>query len=175
LLAAEYADIKGSAAVDLFLLVGFLVGLWVVPRVGRIRMQVIGFGGMVVGMLTLLIATQLDGGAGRHVGLVLTGFVIFNLLMNAGPNSTTFTLSPELFPTQLRASASGFAAGTAKLGATLGVFVLPIFKSSFGIPAVLGSMAVVSFLGLLVTAVVARDVGENISLEEHQRSQPSAS
>ena len=38
--------------------------------------------------------------------------------MNAGPNATTFTLAPILFPTQLRATASGFAAGVAKIGAT---------------------------------------------------------
>jgi hypothetical protein len=33
--------------------------------------------------------------------------------MNAGPNATTFALAPELFPTGIRASASGFAAATA--------------------------------------------------------------
>jgi putative MFS transporter len=71
--------------------------------------------------------------------------------MNAGPNSTTFTLAPILFPTQLRATASGFAAGVAKIGATLGVFVLPISKGTFGVPAVLGMMAAVSILGLVVT------------------------
>jgi hypothetical protein len=53
---------------------------------------------------------------------------LFNLLMNAGPNATTFTLAPIFFPTQLRATASGFAAGVAKIGATFGVFVLPILK-----------------------------------------------
>src|SRR5262249_42461258 len=50
-LAAEFADAKGSAAIDLFLLFGFLVGLWAVPRFGRIHMQVIGFVGMTLGML----------------------------------------------------------------------------------------------------------------------------
>lgn len=97
---------------------------------GRIRMQAIGFAGMAFGML---------------------------LLMIAGPNSTTFTLAPILFPTQLRATASGFAAGVAKIGATLGVFVLPILKSTFGVPVVLGMMAAVSALGLIVTLVFGRE------------------
>jgi len=167
--ATDYADIKGSGLVDSFLLVGFLVGLWLVPHLGRIRMQVVGFAGMAIGMLILLTATQLAGGAARHVPLVLSGFILFNLLMNAGPNATTFTLPPELFPTPLRASASGFAAGTAKLGATLGVFVLPIFRSNFGVPAVLGLMAGVSVLGLLVTAVAGRHIEEAVPLEAHQR------
>jgi MFS transporter, putative metabolite transport protein len=151
----DFADARGSAAIDLFLLFGFLVGIWAVPRFGRIRMQAIGFAGMAFGMLLLMIAVFLSNSS-LHISLVFAGFILFNLLMNAGPNSTTFTLAPSLFPTQLRATASGFAAGVAKIGATLGVFVLPILKGKCGVPVVLGMMAVVSILGLLVTLVFAR-------------------
>lgn len=147
---------EGSAAIDLFLLFGFLVGLWAVPRFGRIRMQAIGFAGMGVGMLLLIIAVQLPNSS-LHLPLVFVGFILFNLLMNAGPNSTTFTLPPILFPTQLRATAGGFAAAVAKIGATLGVFVLPILKGKFGVPAVLGMMAIVSALGLVVTLLFGRE------------------
>ena len=153
LIAQDFTAARGSAAIDLFLLFGFLLGIWAVPRFGRIRMQAIGFASMAFGMLLLMIAVHLSnspGGAGR-VPLVFAGFIIFNLLMNAGPNSTTFTLAPILFPTQLRATASGFAAGVAKIGATFGVFVLPVLKGKFGVPAVLGMMAAVSVLGLIVT------------------------
>jgi len=79
-----------------------------------------------------------------------------NLLMNAGPNSTTFTLAPILFPTQWRGTAGGFAAGVAKLGATLGVFLLPILKEKYGVPSVLGIISVVSLLGLVVTLILRR-------------------
>jgi len=155
----DMAAARGSSAIDLFLFFGFLLGIWAVPRFGRIRMQAIGFASMAFGMLLLMMAVYLSNspaGAG-HVPLVFAGFVLFNLLMNAGPNSTTFTLAPILFPTQLRATASGFAAGVAKIGATLGVFVLPILKGKFGVPAVLGMMAVVSVLGLSVTLLLGRE------------------
>jgi nitrate/nitrite transporter NarK len=92
---------------------------------------------------------------------VFEGFGLFNLLMNAGPNSATFTLAPLLFPTQLRAIASGFAAGAAKIGATLGVFVLPILKGKFGVPAVLAMMVVVSLLGLAVTLIFGHEDTED--------------
>jgi putative MFS transporter len=147
---------KGSSAIDLFLLFGFIVGIWAVPKFGRIRMQVIGFAGMTCGMILLMIAVYLSNSS-LHIPLVFTGFIVFNLLMNAGPNSTTFTLAPILFPTQLRGTASGFAAGAAKIGATLGVFVLPILKNKFGVPAVLGMMAAVSLLGLTVTLIFGRE------------------
>jgi MFS family permease len=158
--AHDFVDARGSAAIDLFLLVGFLVGIWAVPRFGRIRMQVIGFASMAFGMLLLIRAVHLVNSS-LHIPLVFTGFILFNLLMNAGPNSTTFTLAPILFPTELRATASGFAAGFAKIGATLGVFVLPILKGTFGVPAVLGMMAGVSILGLVVTLAFGHEDKED--------------
>ncbi len=155
-IAHDFADASGSATIDLFLLFGFLLGIWAVPRFGRIRMQAIGFTGMAFGMILLVGAVYLSNSS-LHIPLVFTGFILFNLLMNAGPNSTTFSLAPILFPTQLRATASGFAASVAKIGATFGVFVLPIVKDKFGVPAVLGMMAAVSLLGLIVTLVFGRE------------------
>ena len=158
----EVAAAEGSGAIDLFLLFGFLVGIWAVPKFGRIRMQAIGFAGMTFGMILLVIAVHLSNSS-LHIPLVFAGFILFNLLMNAGPNSTTFTLAPILFPTQLRATASGFAASVAKIGATLGVFVLPILKGHFGVPAVLGMMAAVSVLGLVVTLMFAHEDPEEVN------------
>jgi predicted MFS family arabinose efflux permease len=156
LAARDFALAKGSAIIDLFLLIGFLLGVWMVPRFGRIRMQSIGFSGMAAGMLVLLTAVGLTNSS-LHIPLVFTGFILFNLLMNAGPNSTTFTLAPILFPTELRGTASGFAAGVAKLGATLGVFLLPILKQKFGVQSVLGIVSAISLLGLIVTLVLRRE------------------
>ena len=47
---------------------------------------------MTVGMLILLFATLQQGGPAQHASLVLVGFIPFNLLMNLGPNATTFTM-----------------------------------------------------------------------------------
>jgi len=156
LVAHDLALAEGSGIIDLFLLFGFLLGIWSVPRFGRIRMQCIGFAGMAVGMLMLMAAVGLTN-SGLHIPLVFTGFIVFNLLMNAGPNSTTFTLAPILFPTQLRGTAGGFAAGVAKLGATFGVFLLPILKERFGVSNVLGIVSAVSLLGLIVTLSLRRE------------------
>ncbi len=141
----------GSGFIDLFLLLGFLLGLWAVPRFGRIPMQMMGFLGMSIGMGILYLATVLTGGAGAHIPLVFLGFILFNLSMNAGPNSTTYILPAELFPTQLRATGAGFAAATAKAGATLGVFALPAIKAEAGVGTVLLMMAGISLAGLAST------------------------
>jgi putative MFS transporter len=167
--AADFAAAQGSAAIDLFLLVGFLIGIFAVPRFGRLHMQVVGFAGMTLGMLILLAAVLSGGGASAHIALVFAGFILFNLAMNAGPNATTFTLAPELFPTSVRASASGFAAAAAKTGATLGIFLLPQVKEFRGVAGVLLLMAIVSALGAAITLIlgkIVRDIPEGRGLEE---------
>jgi MFS family permease len=155
-ISSDFANTRGTGAIDVFLFFGFLLGIWAVPRFGRIRMQAVGFAGMTLGMLILMSAVHLSS-SGLHIPLVFAGFILFNLLMNAGPNATTFTLAPSVFPTQLRGTASGFAEGSAKIGATLGVFVLPILKGKFCVPAVLGMVAAVTVLGLVVTVVLGRE------------------
>jgi len=158
---------RGTGLIDVFLLLGFVIGLWAVAKFGRIRMQLIGFGGMAFGMAALWLSTVLAGGDAAHAGLVFFGFVVFNLFMNMGPNSTTYILPTELYPTQLRATGAGFAASVAKVGATLGVFTLPLIKSSLGVPTVLAMMAGVSLLGLLSTWAFSM-YGHGLTLEQHQ-------
>lgn len=164
LLATVRQLARGSGLIDVFLLLGFVIGLWAVARFGRIRMQLVGFAGMAVGMALLWASTQSTAG---HLLLVLAGFMVFNLTMNMGPNSTTYILPTELFPTQLRATGAGFAAACAKVGATLGVFGLPLIKAAWGVPAVLLLMVAVSLLGLLTTWAFGLN-GHGLTLEQHQ-------
>jgi putative MFS transporter len=164
--AADFADAQGSAVVDLFLLAGFLASLCAVPAFGRIPMQIGGFLGMAIGMSLLLFAAVANDGAHGHMGFIIAGFVLFNFSMNAGPNATTFTLAPALFPTAIRASASGFAAGAAKVGATFGTFVVPQLQAAWGLDGVVALMTLVSLAGLVVTAVLAHVVNEEGELVE---------
>ncbi|MBN9027332.1 MAG: MFS transporter [Rhizobiales bacterium] len=86
--------------------------------------------------------------------------------MNAGPHSTTFALPAELFPTQLRGAGSGLASASAKVGAALGAFFLPVIKAEFGLSAVLILVAVVSLGGALITALLVEELGGAASLED---------
>lgn len=148
----DIAATKGSAYLDIFLIVGFALNIWLVEKLGRIKLQIIGFTGMFVGLILLAIAgTSAEGVQAASLYLVIPGFVLFNLLMNMGPNATTFILPAELFPTKLRASAHGLATSTAKFGATLGIFILPLVKDQIGLSAALITLASFVLVGLVVT------------------------
>ena len=160
------ANALDSGKVDIFLLLGSLLSLWMVPWLGRIHMQMIGFGGMTLGMGLLYVATGLAGGTAAHPQIILSGFMVFNLFMTAGPNATTFILPTEMYPTQVRAFSAGFAAAVAKIGATISVFLLPVIQSALGVTVILLLMGTVSLLGLVLTYHF-RVQGRGLTLEEH--------
>ena len=160
------ANALDSGKVDIFLLLGSLLSLWMVPWLGRIHMQMIGFGGMTLGMGLLYVATELAGGTAAHPQIILSGFMVFNLFMTAGPNATTFILPTEMYPTQVRAFSAGFAAAVAKIGATISVFLLPVIQSALGVTVILLLMGTVSLLGLVLTYHF-RVQGRGLTLEEH--------
>jgi MFS family permease len=146
---------EGSAFVDLFLIAGFLGAVLLVDRVGRIPLQIIGFLGMAVGLFLLAIAdspsSQLNPPQNPNPMLVFAGFILFNLLMNLGPNATTFLLSGEVFPTVIRATGAGFAAAFAKAGAIIGTFGLPILEQQWGVFFLLIALSLVCVLAALMT------------------------
>jgi len=149
----DLASTRVAAYLDIFLILGFLLNIFLVEKWGRIRLQITGFAGMALGLLILAMASATKSGGIASLYLVIPGFVLFNMLMNMGPNATTFILPAELFPTSMRASVHGIATSAAKLGAAVGIFLLPILQSSAGIPVTLTVVAAVAVLGLLITAV----------------------
>ncbi len=144
LLMQEMSSAKGAAIVNVFLVVGFTLAVLLINRVGRIPLQMLGFMGMAAGLWILSVS-------GTSLALLFIGFILFNLMMNMGPNSTTFLLSGEVFPPAIRASGAGLAGGIAKSGAVLGALALPILQESIGLVSVLQLLALLCVLAAAVT------------------------
>jgi len=147
-IADDILATEGTAFLDIFLIIGFILNIILIERIGRMKLQIIGFTGMAVGLGILIIGSLYNS---TMIGLLFVGFAIYNLLMNMGPNATTFVLPAELYPTEMRATAHGFAAGIAKLGAALGIILVPILKEGWGIPVTLGVMLGLVILALIIT------------------------
>jgi MFS family permease len=166
----EIGSATGAAVVDIFLIIGFILAVILVERVGRIPLQITGFIGMAVGLCILAVAGDPAQTQDPNLLLVLSGFLIFNLLMNMGPNSTTFLLSGEVFPTSIRASGAGLAAAVAKAGAVLGTFTFPWLQQNIGVPKLLILLALCCLLAALFTYIFRIET-KGISLETVNTSQ----
>jgi MFS family permease len=147
-LAREITSAEAAAVLDLFPLLGLAIALLLIDRIGRVPLQIGGFLGMAVGFGVLAMAVS-----GTHTNLVFvfTGFMLFNILTNAGPGTTTYVLPSEIFPTALRGTAHGLASAGGKLGAVVGILLLPVLRAAIGLGPTLLLEGFVSLLAAVVT------------------------
>ena len=145
--------VSGSLFIYAFLIVGCLASIAFIRRIGTIRLQNMGFLGMAIGLVILGVGAW-EGN--QQTALILAGFAFFNLMVNFGPNPTTYLLPTERFPPYIRASGHGFAASAGKIGAAVGIFFLPQFLQNVGIAASMFALAGCALLGLVTTAILGR-------------------
>jgi MFS family permease len=155
---------KGAAFLDVFWILGILVAMWLVEKWGRVRLQTIGFFGMAMGLFILAGATSIDNEAIK-VATVFVGFVVFYFMSNMGPNPMTFLLPAEVFPTYIRATGHGFASASGKVGAAVGIFLLPILKETIGLFSTSIFLGLTALVGFGLTAILGYET-KGRSLEE---------
>lgn len=148
-IARDIEAAKGAVLVDIFLVVGILAAVVLTDRVGRIRLQVLGFIGCAIGLALAMM--QAHTAEPARTLLLFGGFMIFNFMTNVGPNAQTYLLAGEVFPTNIRGKGAGFAAAFAKLGAVIAAFVFPAVLYDTGTDFLLSGLVLTSLLGALVT------------------------
>ena len=152
-----------------FALPGYILAFTKMDKIGHRRLQLIGFGVMAASFLAL--------GAVPVLTTVVAPFLlIFGLsyfFIEFGPNTTTFVLPSELFPVSMRTTGHGIAAGVGKLGAFVGVFLVPQLQKGIGLRGMLlvaGTSAVVGYLLTTVLPEPSRRNLEDVSGEDDQLS-----
>ena len=140
---------RGTAVIDLLLIVGIVFAVLFSDKVGRIKLQVIGFIGCAAGLLIAALSSAFDGTI--QLVLIFAGFMLFSFMTNMGPNAQTYLIAGEVFPTHLRGKGSGFAASFAKIGAVATAFLFPVLLIDLGQSVVLGFLIVTSLIGAAVT------------------------
>ena len=103
---------KGAAFIDLMLLIGIIIAILAVDRIGRMRLQVFGFAGCALGLL--LASFSINGDGSTNMFFLFAGFMLFSLMTNLGPNAMTYLIAGEVFPTRIRGKGAGFSASFAK-------------------------------------------------------------
>jgi PHS family inorganic phosphate transporter-like MFS transporter len=103
----------------IIVLAGAVPGYWVtvftVDTIGRKPIQLAGFS-----ILTILFVVM--GFAYFHISSngLLAIFVLAQFFFNFGPNSTTFIVPGECFPTRYRSTSHGISAAMGKIGSIIG-------------------------------------------------------
>lgn len=136
--------------INLSVILGFILGLTVIRRYNILRTQSVGFFICAGALLITLLGYVFHA----SVGITLTGFLIFELALNAGPHLTTFELPSRIYSLQERASGEGIASALGKLGAIIATFIIPSLLSAGGGTLVLIVAIAILLLGGIVTLLV---------------------
>lgn len=140
--------------INVFVILGFLLGLTVVRRISLLHAQAWGFFICAAGLLVTLL------GYVNQASLVITlgGFLLFELALNAGPHLSTFELPSRIYSLSERARGEGIASALGKLGAIIATFLIPPLLSIGGGKLVLIVAISVLVLGGVITLAVGPKV-----------------
>ncbi len=149
------ASLEAKLLWSLALFVVFAVpGYWLavarMDRIGHKRLQWVGFVVMAAAFALLAAVPYLTSVIGPFIAL----FGVSYFFTEFGPNMTTFVLPSELFPAELRTTGHGLAAGIGKLGAFVGVLVIPHLENVIGLRGMLAVAALSALLGIGATALL---------------------
>jgi len=170
LIQSDILATRGAAFIDILLIVGIVFAVLLVDRVGRIRLQLLGFIGCAVGLLLAALSLHVSGTPSAV--LLFAGFMMFSFMTNIGPNAMTYLIAGEVFPISIRGRGAGFAASFAKVGAVLTAFLFPILLKDIGTDLLLLILVGTSLAGAFVTQRYAIET-KGINLEElDEKTQP---
>jgi MFS family permease len=163
---APHASILTSTAWNvlifgIFAVAGYVTAFMTCDKLGRKFIQILGFAMMAVtfGLIGLIPALT------TTVVPFIIVFGISYFFTEFGPNVTTFILSAELYPVNLRTTGHGISAGLGKFGAFLGVFLFPVIGATLGFRGSLLLSSGLAVLGVIVTAIFVKEPAGK-SLEE---------
>lgn len=134
--------------VGTFFMLGTFPAMYLCERIGRRPLIIACFGGMTVA----LAIVGFFPGAG--IGLIM-GCLIAYALLAGGPGNLEWLYPNELFPTEVRATAMGFAMSLSRIGTVVSLYILPSFMETHGFGATMLAGAVISVLGTVVSLVWA--------------------
>ncbi|MFE5177715.1 MFS transporter [Streptomyces sp. NPDC056634] len=156
----------GAVAVQLFFVLGSLSGMLMVNR-GRRALLLWSFGASVLPLAGLAAVADPPG------WLVVLLFAVFGV--TAFASQCLQALYPsELFPTEVRATANGFAAGVSRIGAAIGTFGAPVLLGHSTRLAMLVGAGIAA-AGWLATLLLAPET-RGLSLDEAAASdEPNSS
>jgi len=167
-----YSQVNGVAIGNIIISLAFAIpGYWVafalLDIVGRKKLQWIGFTVMAVIYFVFAIAFV---GLKTDIVLFVGLYGISYFFGNLGPNSTTFILPTELFPTAIRTTAHGISASSGKLGAGTFTLLEPAVAAFFGITAVFSLLCGFALIAIILTLTLIKETkGKSLEILSEQK------
>lgn len=147
-----------AAILSVFFLVGVFPAILLIDRIGRRPVLIVPYA--VNGLMMVLLAVL----PADAIVLKALCFIVFAML-SAGSSVLQWVYPSELFPTEVRATALGFATSVSRIGAAVGTFLFPIGLARLGVSKVMLAVAGICLLGWVISLIMAPET-RGMSLDE---------
>lgn len=152
---------------------GYALAVSKMDKIGHKKLQLIGF-------IFMGLAFGIIGIVPNMTSMIVPFLIVFGasyFFAEFGPNTTTFVMASEVYPTSVRTTGHGISAGVAKIGAFIGVFVFPILTATFGLRGTLFITFLFSIVGVLLTLLLPEPAqrsletvsGEDLDMQDTAR------
>ena len=162
----------GSAVFSVMAVVGSVLCIAFIDKIGRKKITLIGFVGMTISLFVLaILALRIPKDAFSMASVsaaIIAMFILFEVTQTMGPGSTDLIYPQELYPTSIRATGQGWGTSFSRVGAILGLTVFPTLMDVFGLGYGLLFFFVFALLGIIVTLLLGVETTGK-SLEELTR------
>ena len=140
--------LAGGVGLSAVALAGVVVTFLLIEKVGRRALTV------PPQWLCAIVLAIIGLWAGAPAAIVLILFLVFSFF-NAGYNTLTNVYPGEVLPTEIRGIGTGFAAAVSRVGAGIGIFLLPMSMESLGTGPTMLIAAVVALVGAALSQWLA--------------------
>lgn len=147
-LESGHSSVLGYGMINVFFLVGNIIALLVIDRMGRRPVLIWGFLISALGLAYLGVFPE------SSVAMVGVAFAVY-AIFNGGPSVLEWIYPNELFPTEIRATAVGICTGISRIGAAIGTWATPFALEKFGIGPTMLIAAVIALIGAIAGMLMA--------------------
>ncbi|KAG9313902.1 major facilitator superfamily domain-containing protein [Chiua virens] len=188
---SDFGKIRGRSPDDVYnslfricsgslvlIVAGYLPGFWAsfffIDSWGRKPIQLMGFSVLTIVFLIMAFAyVPLNATSPGRTAFIFL-YCLANFFQNFGPNTTTFIVPGEAFPTRYRATAHGISAACGKIGAVVALLALgqPLLQNVKDMQIILEALSFIMLTGALSTLLIPETKDKSLETlsNEYQES-----
>jgi PHS family inorganic phosphate transporter-like MFS transporter len=140
---------------------GYFTAVALMDKLGRKVIQAQGF--IMMAIIYVVVSSVMIVTNNKVTGFLISSsealalYAMSFFFIDFGPNTTTFVIPAEVYPTSYRTTGHGISAAAGKTGAAISTYLFPTLLATIGLKELLVVLALLSILGAALTIVFIKE------------------
>jgi len=140
---------------------GYFTAVALMDKLGRKVIQTQGF--IMMALIYVVVSSVMIVTNNKVTGFLISSsealaiYAMSFFFIDFGPNTTTFVIPAEVYPTSYRTTGHGISAAAGKTGAAISTYLFPTLLATIGLKELLVMLSLLSILGAAITIVFIKE------------------